>query len=138
MKEKLDAIYRELCAINKNQKHTNKALSKLIDVLSTKNLTKKPDDIFKESIKILGLSNKTYNCLDRSNIKTIEDLVRRTEEDIKHIRFIGLKAYSEVISCLENHKLTLNVNICEMCGENMSIEDHDYCDMCSECLEELQ
>ena len=65
MKEKLDAIYRELCAINKNQKHTNKALSKLIDVLSTKNLTKKPDDIFKESIKILGLSNKTYNCLDR-------------------------------------------------------------------------
>jgi hypothetical protein len=28
--------------------------------------------------------------------------------------------------------------VCEMCGENMSIEDHDYCDMCSECLEELQ
>jgi len=26
--------------------------------------------------------------------------------------------------------------ICEMCAEEMSQEDHDYCDICPKCLEE--
>lgn len=48
------------------------------------------------SIKVLGLSTRTYNCLQRANILTLEDLSKVTIEDIKQIREIGNRSISEI------------------------------------------
>ena len=50
----------------------------------------------------LDLSVKTYNCLRRAGIDTIEDLTRKTPEDMMRIRNLGRKSLEEIISKMNN------------------------------------
>jgi DNA-directed RNA polymerase subunit alpha len=47
-------------------------------------------------VEQLALSRRSYNCLKRSEIDTVGDLVSRTEEEILKIRNLGQKSFEEI------------------------------------------
>jgi DNA-directed RNA polymerase subunit alpha len=48
------------------------------------------------TIEELDLSVRSYNCLKRAGINTVEDLTNRTEEDMMKVRNLGRKSLEEV------------------------------------------
>lgn len=56
-----------------------------------------------DSIDELDLSVRTFNCLKRSGIRTIDDLKEKTEVDLRKIRNLGRRSYEEVLSVLYAH-----------------------------------
>jgi DNA-directed RNA polymerase subunit alpha len=54
------------------------------------------DRVLDYRIDDLDFSVRTYNCLKRENIETLEDLVRRTDHDLMNIRNFGKKSLTEV------------------------------------------
>jgi len=48
------------------------------------------------TIEELDLSVRSYNCLKRAGINTVEELTRRTEEDMMKVRNLGKKSLQEV------------------------------------------
>lgn len=59
------------------------------------------------SIEELDLSVRPLNCLKRAGIFTVEDLVKRSEDDMLKVRNLGRKSLDEVIKKLENFGLGL-------------------------------
>jgi len=55
----------------------------------------------------LDFSNRTYNCLKRQGIETLEELRNYTEEELMAIRNFGQKSLDEVKVKLEDHELSL-------------------------------
>jgi DNA-directed RNA polymerase subunit alpha len=55
----------------------------------------------------LDFSNRTYNCLKRQGIETLEELRNYTEEELMAIRNFGQKSLDEVKVKLEDHDLAL-------------------------------
>ena len=49
----------------------------------------------------LELSVKTYNCLSRAGVNTIDDLTRMTASDMMRVRNLGRRSLEEVISKME-------------------------------------
>lgn len=58
------------------------------------------DKILEMTIEELDLSVRSYNCLKRAGINTVEELIQRNEEDMMKVRNLGKKSLEEVI-----HKL---------------------------------
>ena len=73
---------------------------------------KEPDTMLKMTIEELDLSVRSFNCLKRANINTVEDLVSKTEEEMIKVRNLGRKSLEEVV-----HKLT-------MMGLSLASEDN--------------
>ena len=48
------------------------------------------------TIEELDLSVRSYNCLKRAGINTVEDLTNKTEEDMMKVRNLGRKSLEEV------------------------------------------
>lgn len=61
------------------------------------------------SIRELELSNRAFNCLEAERIRTLYDLVQRTEEDLLQIRNFGRSSLEEIQSCLKNKGLSLGM-----------------------------
>lgn len=59
------------------------------------------------TIDELDLSVRSYNCLKRANINTVQDLIGKTEEDMMKVRNLGRKSLEEVIAKLESFGHTL-------------------------------
>jgi DNA-directed RNA polymerase subunit alpha len=59
------------------------------------------------NIEDMDLSVRSYNCLKRANIHTVEDLIKRTEEDMLKVRNLGRKSLDEIISKLNSYGLSL-------------------------------
>ena len=59
------------------------------------------------TIEELDLSIRSFNCLKRANIDTVEDLIERTEDDMMKIRNLGRKSLEEVIQKLASLNLSL-------------------------------
>lgn len=57
--------------------------------------------ICKQNIEVLNLSVRGYNCLKRANINTIEDLLKKSEEDLQKIRNMGSHTLYEIKSKLK-------------------------------------
>ena len=55
------------------------------------------------SIDDMELSVRSYNCLKRAGINTIEDLTKRSKDDMLKVRNLGLKSLEEVIKKLESY-----------------------------------
>ena len=68
----------------------------------------KQQQILKMAIEEMDLSVRSYNCLKRANIHTVEDLTKKTEEDMLKVRNLGRKSLDEVIQKLESYGLSLN------------------------------
>ncbi|MDE6302660.1 MAG: DNA-directed RNA polymerase subunit alpha [Clostridia bacterium] len=63
--------------------------------------------VLEMSVEDLDLSVRSYNCLKRANIHTVDDLTRRTEEDMLKVRNLGKKSLEEVVKKLEDLGLGL-------------------------------
>ena len=59
------------------------------------------------TIEELDLSVRSFNCLKRAGINTVEDIIERTEEDMMKVRNLGRKSLEEVIQKLESLGLYL-------------------------------
>lgn len=51
-------------------------------------------------IDALGLSARSFNCLDRSNIKYIGEIVLMSQNDLKNVKNLGKKSYEEIVEKL--------------------------------------
>lgn len=65
------------------------------------------DKILEMTIEELDLSVRSYNCLKRAGINTVEELTHRTEEDMIKVRNLGRKSLEEVIFKLQGLGLDL-------------------------------
>ena len=75
-------------------------------------LVKSDDDrqqkIMAMQIEEMDLSVRSYNCLKRANIHTVEDLTRKTEDEMLKVRNLGRKSLDEVIQKLQSYGLSLS------------------------------
>ncbi len=80
-------------------------------VAATDILVNKPDakgnEVLKMTIEELDLSVRSYNCLKRAGVNTVEDLAIKTEEDMMRIRNLGRKSLEEVLQKMESLGLSL-------------------------------
>ena len=67
----------------------------------------KKEKVLEMTIEELDLSVRSFNCLKRAGIDTVEDLINRTEEDMIKVRNLGRKSLEEVIQKLTSLGLSL-------------------------------
>ena len=67
----------------------------------------KKEKVLEMSIEELDLSVRSYNCLKRAGINTVEDLVNKTEEDMMKVRNLGRKSLEEVLNKMSELGLNL-------------------------------
>ena len=66
----------------------------------------KKEKVLEMSIEELELSVRSFNCLKRAGIATVEDLINRSETDMMKVRNLGKKSFDEVTAKL--HSLGLD------------------------------
>ncbi|MCH5258077.1 MAG: DNA-directed RNA polymerase subunit alpha [Lachnospiraceae bacterium] len=75
-------------------------------------MVEKEDDekekVLEMSIDELELSVRSYNCLKRAGINTVEELTNKTSEDMMKVRNLGRKSLEEVLTKLKELGLQLN------------------------------
>ena len=75
-------------------------------------MVEKEDDekakVLEMSIDELELSVRSYNCLKRAGIDTVEELTNKTSEDMMKVRNLGRKSLEEVLTKLKELGLQLN------------------------------
>lgn len=54
------------------------------------------DRLMEMTVEELDLSVRSYNCLKRAGINTVDELVRKTEEDMMKVRNLGKKSLAEI------------------------------------------
>ncbi len=59
------------------------------------------------NIEDMDLSVRSYNCLKRANIHTVDDLTKKTVDDMLKVRNLGRKSLDEVIAKLNSYGLSL-------------------------------
>lgn len=60
------------------------------------------EKVLQMTIEELDLSVRSFNCLKRAGINTVEDLINKTEEDMMRVRNLGRKSLEEVVEKLES------------------------------------
>jgi len=58
------------------------------------------DKVLEMTIEELDLSVRSFNCLKRANINTVEDLISKTQDEMMKVRNLGRKSLEEVINKL--------------------------------------
>ena len=81
-------------------------------VSETENILSEKSDNEKEkvldlTIDELDLSIRSFNCLKRAGVNTVEDLINKSEEDMMKVRNLGRKSLEEVIAKLASFGFTL-------------------------------
>ena len=66
------------------------------------------EKVLEMNIDELELSVRSYNCLKRAGINTVEELCNRTPEDMMKVRNLGRKSLEEVLAKLKELGLSLN------------------------------
>ena len=64
------------------------------------------EKVLEMSIEELELSVRSFNCLKRAGISTVEDLANKTEAEMLKVRNLGKKSFDEVTNKL--HSLGLD------------------------------
>ena len=77
-----------------------------MDIL-VKNEDDKQQQVLAMAIEDMDLSVRSYNCLKRASIHTVEDLTKKTEEEMLKVRNLGRKSLDEVILKLQSYGLSL-------------------------------
>jgi DNA-directed RNA polymerase subunit alpha len=65
------------------------------------------EKVLEMTIEELDLSVRSFNCLKRAGINTVEDLINKTEEEMMKVRNLGKKSLDEVINKLHSFGLDL-------------------------------
>ena len=77
-----------------------------VEIMVEREETKK-GKVLEMTIEELDMSVRSFNCLKRAGIDTVEDLINRTEEDMIKVRNLGKKSLEEVIQKLQSLGLEL-------------------------------
>ena len=81
------------------------------EAYDTEIMVDKGDDakekVLEMTIEELDLSVRSFNCLKRAGINTVEDLTNKTEDDMMKVRNLGKKSLDEVINKLHSFGLDL-------------------------------
>ena len=80
--------------------------TKNTEIMVEKPETKK-EKVIEMTIEELDFSVRSYNCLKRSGVNTVEDLVTKSEADMMKVRNLGRKSLEEVINKLHDLGLSL-------------------------------
>ena len=93
------------------QDHINLFVN-LSDTIKDMDILVKTDDdkqqqILSMKIEDMDFSVRSYNCLKRANIHTVEDLISKSEDEMLKVRNLGKKSLDEVIAKLESYGLSL-------------------------------
>ena len=102
-------------AVSLGAKILNEHLTLFVDMSDTAKDTEimvereetKKEKVLEMTIEELDMSVRSFNCLKRAGIDTVEDLTNRTEEDMIKVRNLGKKSLEEVIQKL--HSLGLDL-----------------------------
>ncbi len=102
-------------AVSYSAKILNDHLSLFIDLSesigNTSIVIEKPenqrDKVLEMTIEELDLSVRSFNCLKRAGINTVEDLISKTQDDMMKVRNLGHKSLEEVINKLDTMGLSL-------------------------------
>ena len=65
------------------------------------------DKIYEMTVEELDLSVRSFNCLKRANINTVEELINKTEDEMMKVRNLGVKSLEEVEAKLASLGLSL-------------------------------
>jgi DNA-directed RNA polymerase subunit alpha len=68
------------------------------------------EKVLEMNIDELELSVRSYNCLKRAGINTVEELTNKTAEDMMKVRNLGRKSLEEVLAKLKELGLSLNAS----------------------------
>ena len=90
------------------------------------------EKVLEMNIDELELSVRSYNCLKRAGINTVEELCNRTSEDMMKVRNLGRKSLEEVLAKLKELGLQLNPSddnrpnaVRELYSRSVSPKKHD-------------
>jgi DNA-directed RNA polymerase subunit alpha len=78
-----------------------------MDIL-VKNEDDKQQKILAMAIEDMELSIRSYNCLKRAQIHTVDDLTKKTEDEMLKVRNLGRKSLDEIIAKLDSYGLSLS------------------------------
>ncbi len=92
--------------------HLNLFVDLSADTMEGNPILVKSDDqtqttVLSMTIEELDFSVRSFNCLKRAGINTVEDLINRTEDDMMKVRNLGRKSLEEVVNKLESLGLAL-------------------------------
>lgn len=90
-KNALDVMYAQMAVFNSevNIKSTNTTVERNEEHPELKRLGARVEE--------LGLSARSFNCLDRSSIKLIGEIVIMTQNDLKEVKNLGKKSFEEIL-----------------------------------------
>ena len=77
------------------------------DIIMVEKKEDNKDKILDMTIEELDMSVRSYNCLKRAGINTVQELTQRTEEDMMKVRNLGRKSLEEVMEKLSELNLSL-------------------------------
>lgn len=83
--------------------------ARLVDVM-VESTTDEKEKVLEMNIDELELSVRSYNCLKRAGINTVQELINKTPEDMMRVRNLGRKSLDEVLAKLKELGLALNQN----------------------------
>ena len=69
------------------------------------------EKVLEMTIEEMDLSVRSYNCLKRAGINTIEDLTNKTEDEMMKVRNLGRKSLDEVLGKLHEVGLSLKAPV---------------------------
>lgn len=75
--------------------HVNESVADMESVMKDVN-GESPKNMQSMAIEDLDLSVRSYNCLKRAGIQTVEELTQRSEEEMMRVRNLGKKSLKEV------------------------------------------
>jgi DNA-directed RNA polymerase subunit alpha len=64
-------------------------------------------------IDSLGLSARSFNCLDRSNIKLIGEIALMSQNDLKNVKNLGKKSYDEIVDKLQEFGFAVGADLAD-------------------------
>ena len=79
-----------------------------VEVLSKKDAKSSSDDILDMSIEELELSVRSFNCLKRAGINSVQERVAKTPDEMMKVRNLGKKSLDEVLAKLKDLGLSLS------------------------------
>ena len=104
---------REIVSLGGNIiiEHTNLFVELCAQIANTDILVSREEDkqvkLMELPIEEMDLSVRSYNCLKRAGINTVEDLLKKSRADMLKVKNLGIKSIEEVIAKLESYGLSL-------------------------------
>ena len=96
----VDSIYTPVLKVNYTVENTRVGQITDYDKLTMEKDDKGKEKVLEMTIEELDLSVRSFNCLKRAGINTVEDLISKSEDDMMKVRNLGRKSLEEVINKL--------------------------------------